>query len=105
MAGTGGSGPPKNNPTVEPRIKDTNYRPKVSQVNFLVYICTLLWPTPKTQSAYERALELAPKADFERHLAYFPNRIRSRAFRGQPWPRSAENRPQNPGPDLYVNRP
>ncbi len=28
MAGTGGPGPPTNNPTVKPRIKNTKYRPK-----------------------------------------------------------------------------
>ncbi len=32
MTGNVGPGPPKNSPTVEPRIKNTKYRPKVSHV-------------------------------------------------------------------------
>ncbi len=38
MAGTGGPGPPKNNPTVEPRIKNIKYRPKVSHVKLFVFV-------------------------------------------------------------------
>ncbi len=33
MAGTSGPGPPKNSPTVEPRIKSTKYRPKASKAH------------------------------------------------------------------------
>ncbi len=32
MAGTGGPGPPKNSPTVEPRITNTKYNPKIRDV-------------------------------------------------------------------------
>ncbi len=38
---------------------------------------SLFWTADPTQSAHERALELASEADFERKLHYMSNRIRS----------------------------
>ncbi len=68
----------------------------------MLYICVFSRPTPKAQSTHERALDLASGADFECNLHYFPNRMRSRGFRGPPWPRRAENRPKKQGPNLCV---
>ncbi len=58
---------------------------------------------PHNQSANERALELAPGADFKRKLHYVSNRVP-----GTPGPRGArraQNRPGNPVPDLSCYLP
>ncbi len=62
--------------------------------SFMFLFCR---PTPKTQSAHERALKVVSGVDFKRIPHYFSKRVRSRGPRGPPWPRRAENRPGIPG--------
>ncbi len=52
---------------------------------------------PKTQSAYEWALELVSGADFWCNLHYLSSPGRSRGARGPPWAPRGRKWAQNPG--------
>ncbi len=69
--------------------------PTLGDLIFIFYLCILR--LPKSQCAPEWALDLISGNDFERNLSHFSTRIRSRDFRGPPWPRRSEHRPTKSG--------